>query len=410
MYELKKTLGFFSGTALFLNIVIGAGLLILPGIVYQQVGQNAIISWALVSLISVPILIIFTILGVYFPNSGGVAYYAEKAFGNIGRNFATLLLLGAVAFGLPSIALTGAYYLSAILPFQYHFYAALLILLPTLLHLFSGKHISTITTTIGSTVIVFIIILLFFAIRDAQGIETIKLPHINNNIFDLFSPFMIIFFAFTGWEIGAHSAEEFKNPKRDFPIAMLFSFLITTILYLTVAFLVQQEENITDPLTPFIGILKKALGDKAVLLVSLLATLIVFANLFGAIWGVSRLVYSLSRDKIIPKYFSLTNKQGTPIYAIILTNTALLFVLALDYYNFLSIESMLSIAGQNFLILYGVASCALFFLSKKLLFKIISITVVLIISIIIIFGGVFLLYPLAILIISYAINFTGNKN
>ncbi|WP_308873383.1 hypothetical protein [Thiothrix subterranea] len=70
MYELKKTLGFFSGTALFLNIVIGAGLLILPGIVYQQVGQNAIISWALVSLISVPILIIFTILGVYFPNSG----------------------------------------------------------------------------------------------------------------------------------------------------------------------------------------------------------------------------------------------------------------------------------------------------------------------------------------------------
>jgi amino acid efflux transporter len=410
MYELKKTLGFFSGTALFLNIVIGAGLLILPGIVYQQVGQNAIISWALVSLISVPILIIFTILGVYFPNSGGVAYYAEKAFGNIGRNFATLLLLGAVAFGLPSIALTGAYYLSAILPFQYHFYAALLILLPTLLHLFSGKHISTITTTIGSTVIVFIIILLFFAIRDTQGIETIKLPHINNNIFDLFSPFMIIFFAFTGWEIGAHSAEEFKNPKRDFPIAMLFSFLITTILYLTVAFLVQQEENITDPLTPFIGILKKALGDKAVLLVSLLATLIVFANLFGAIWGVSRLVYSLSRDKIIPKYFSLTNKQGTPIYAIILTNTALLFVLALDYYNLLSIESMLSIAGQNFLILYGVASCTLFFLSKKLLFKIISITVVLIISIIIIFGGVFLLYPLAILIISYAINFTGNKN
>ncbi|WP_308875087.1 APC family permease [Thiothrix subterranea] len=250
----------------------------------------------------------------------------------------------------------------------------------------------------------------FFAIRDTQGIETIKLPHINNNIFDLFSPFMIIFFAFTGWEIGAHSAEEFKNPKRDFPIAMLFSFLITTILYLTIAFLVQQEENITDPLTPFIGILKKALGDKAVLLVSLLATLIVFANLFGAIWGVSRLVYSLSRDKIIPKYFSLTNKQGTPIYAIILTNTALLFVLALDYYNLLSIESMLSIAGQNFLILYGVASCALFFLSKKLLFKIISITVVLIISIIIIFGGVFLLYPLAILIISYAINFTGNKN
>ncbi|EIJ33662.1 APC family permease [Thiothrix nivea] len=410
MYELKKTLGFFSGTALFLNIVIGAGLLILPGIVYQQVGQDAIASWILVSLISIPILIIFTILGIYFPNSGGVTYYAEKAFGNIGKSFATLLLLGAVVFGLPSIALTGAYYFSAILPFQYHFYAALLILLPTLLHLFSGKHISTITTAISSTVIVFIIILLFFAIRDTQGIEAVKLPHINNNIFDLLSPFMIIFFAFTGWEIGAHSAEEFKNPKRDFPIAMLFSFLITTILYLTVAFLVQQEENITDPLTPFIGILKKSLGDKAVLLVSLLATLIVFANLFGAIWGVSRLIYSLSRDKIIPKYFSLTNKQGTPIYAIILANTALLFVLALDYYNFLSIESMLSIAGQNFLILYGVASCALFFLSKKLLFKIISITVVLIMSIIIIFGGVFLPYPLTILIISYVINFTGNKN
>ena len=109
MSELKKTLTLYSGTALFLNIVIGAGLLVLPGLAYQQVGDVALMSWFLSALIALPLLLVFVVLGKYYPDSGGIAHYAFRAFGGWMQRVSAFLFLGAVVLGLPSIAMTGGY-------------------------------------------------------------------------------------------------------------------------------------------------------------------------------------------------------------------------------------------------------------------------------------------------------------
>ena len=45
MNDLKRTLTPLRGAALMLNIVVGAGLLALPGLVIDAVGDHALWSW-----------------------------------------------------------------------------------------------------------------------------------------------------------------------------------------------------------------------------------------------------------------------------------------------------------------------------------------------------------------------------
>jgi amino acid efflux transporter len=44
----------------------------------------------------------------------------------------------------------------------------------------------------------------------------------------------ILFFAFVGWELLSFTSEEFKNPKRVFPLMIALSFVIVVALYLLI--------------------------------------------------------------------------------------------------------------------------------------------------------------------------------
>lgn len=50
--------------ALALGVVIGAGLLVLPGLAYQDVGPAAVYAWAMNGLIVLPLLVVFGYLPV----------------------------------------------------------------------------------------------------------------------------------------------------------------------------------------------------------------------------------------------------------------------------------------------------------------------------------------------------------
>ena len=248
-----------------MNIVIGAGLLVLPGLAYQQVGEVAIISWMVCAIISVPLLMVFIILGENFPDSGGISHYAKRAFGPWLQKTSAFLFLGAVIFGLPSVALTAGYYLNSIFPFEVHAYAAILIIAAAAAHFFAGDNLNRLLTIIGSSVILILLLLLVI------GFIGLKLPithmptapsfdFMEDNLMVILSPFMMIFFAFTGWEVGSHAAEEFKKPRRHFRIAMGLSFIIATVLYFAIALLVHLSAIDRGFESPFIEVTRPILG------------------------------------------------------------------------------------------------------------------------------------------------------
>ena len=106
-------------------------------------------------------------------------------------------------------------------------------------------------------------------------------------------------------------------------------------------------------------ILGARIGAAGGIVMAAIATLVITANLIGAIWAVSRMVFALSREGHLFVRMGL-NAAGAPVSSVALTSLAILLVLAADSVGLLNIEGMLAIAGQNFFILYGLAGVALF--------------------------------------------------
>ncbi len=155
--DLKRSLGLFQGTALFLSIVIGAGLLTLPGLAVEMAGKHALIAWLVCAVAALPFLAVFIVLGRRYPEAGGISAYAGRAFGRFGADMAGLLFLGAVVFGLPSIALAGGHYLAAISGLPAHMAALMLLVGALLPHLMPGDGASRAIGVIASGVLVVIV-------------------------------------------------------------------------------------------------------------------------------------------------------------------------------------------------------------------------------------------------------------
>ena len=394
-----------------LNIVVGAGLLALPGLVVEAVGDHALWAWAACASAAIPLLSVFIIMGRRFPNAGGIAHFSEMAFGPVAYIITSFMFLGAVIFGLPAIALTGGYYISEIIPAHPALYATLLILAAALSHLVSTELAGKISTIVASGILLSLIILVAIGsyAMDWNNISRNTIPVSEVTISKVFLPFMMIFFAFTGWEVAASTSEEFKNPNRDFPRAMIISFIAACFLYFAMAFIVQNTKITGAYEASFVSIAGIVFGKSGKIAVSVLAAVIIFANLMGAIWAVSRMVLSLSRENYLPVKLK-TSENGAPVSAVLITSIALLIVLSMDWLGFLNINKMLSIAGQNFLILYGITGLALLKLSHKNLEKLLSAVTIAIVSILLLLEGSSIFYPACLSVTATIIWYFRKKN
>ena len=349
MSELKPTLTVLRGTGLMLNIVVGAGLLALPGLTVAMAGDQALWAWLVCIIAAIPLLLVFVILGGRHPDAGGIAHFVKLAFGGAGYVVASLIFLGAVAFGLPAIALTAGHYITAI------------VILATLGLTASPDIAARLSTIIASTILIVLLAIIGVGLAGvdwATARMTIA-PLAEISLSVVLAPFMMIFFAFTGWEVASGLSEEFRNPKRDFPRAMLLSFAIASLLYMAMAFLAQTAPDVESHEAVFVDILGARLGAAGGIVVADIATLVIAANLMGAIWAVSRMVFALSREGHLFVRLNL-NTAGTPVSSVVLTSLVILLVLASDSMDLLDIKGILAIAGQNFFILYGLAGFTLF--------------------------------------------------
>ena len=393
--QLGRTLTVYSGSAILLNIVIGAGLLTLPGLAVKEAGSDAIYAWLICAMVAAPLVAVFIILGRLHPNAGGVAYYAQLALGSFGRRAAAFLLIGAIIFGLPSIALTGGHYLASVFPGSPFLYALLLLLGSILPHLAGGDRAGNVMALLASGIIVAMIFFIgigFFSIKPSSTLAPPMLIDWSRAL----APFAMLFFAFTGWEIGAGIAEEFIHPKRDYPIAMALSFVVVTGLYVAVAYVTSRTDLAGNWEAPFVLFVKPTLGEYGAICVAIIAVIIVFANLSGALWGVSRLVYSLGRDEVLPKSLAATT-GGKPLRAVGVTALALITVLGVYGLGVMSLDVMIGVAGQNFLILYGLAAVSLFLLSTSLPVRLLAGFVITVVIGFLSLQGIKLLYPIGLI-------------
>ncbi len=140
--------------------------------------------------------------------------------------------------------------------------------------------------------------------------------------------------AFIGFESVTHSTKEFKFKKNKLFKILAISVIITTALYVFVILLsVTADTARYDNWLAYINDLDNLSGIEALpafyaaghylgntglflLFVSLFAP--VATSLIANIWALSRLMYTVAQDSIIPKKFSTLNSKGIPEKSILL--------------------------------------------------------------------------------------------
>ncbi len=406
--QLRKVLTVSQAVGLALTIVVGGGLLVLPGLAYQQTGGAAIYVWVLDLLIVIPLLIVFAKLGAKWPGAGGIAGFMQNAFSRRWGAAAEILLIGTFGLGIPAIALTGGQYCASLLgaeKFALPFAFGLLGIAVAVN--WRGAAVSgNIQRALAFALcgVLFAAALAALAFGD-YGRGTAFAPPLDWQTWrDALPAAGLVFFAFTGWEMLSFTSEEYKNPRRDFPPAVGISFVLVAALYLLVAAAVQltlPQDGAQTASAPVAALLNFSGGFNGAPLIAAAAVAIIAANLIGALWAASRLVFSSAREKLLPQAAAVLDSRQTPRAAVALCAAVFSAVLLASASGFFGIEDMLRLAGQNFFFLYMLSVAAYLKTAQTWGARILGASsMILSLAMLGVFGRE-MLYPLALLAIGY---------
>ena len=171
-------------------------------------------------------------------------------------------------------------------------------------------------------------------------------------------------FAFSGWNAAAYAAEEFRDPRRDVPRAMLIGCLLVAGLYLAVNWvfvstLTPEQAAVvlsyeSQRVTLGHLVMRQLLGDGGARAMSLL-TIVAFVSSVSAMLFVGPRVYSaMARDGLLPRVFA--GEDGRPPRASVMLQGALALVLLYTH----PLQQMLANVGAILTLFAALVALSLF--------------------------------------------------
>ncbi len=228
--------------------------------------------------------------------------------------------------------------------------------------------------TTSAMVVLKVGIILFFL---AIGVFLINPENWNNPATGGFAPngfrgvsaaAAIIFFAYIGFDAVSTAAEETKNPAKDMPFGIIMSLLICTVLYIALSAVMTGMapwQTLGTP-EPMITALQQAEGPPGLLnfsrfIIALGAVIAMGSVLMVFQLGQPRIFFSMSRDGLLPRFFSkLHPRFRTPYVGTIITGT---FVAT--FAAFANIAEVVDLTNIGTLFAFVLVSAGVIFLRKS---------------------------------------------
>lgn len=125
----------------------------------------------------------------------------------------------------------------------------------------------------------------------------------------------VVFFAFIGFDAVSTAAQEAKTPQKSMPIGIIGSLIVCTLLYVLFSYVMTGLEHYTK----FAHDAKPVSTAFAVTGYTFLNSLLTIAIIAGytsvmlvMLLGQSRVFYTMSKDGLLPRFFSDLSKKRTP--------------------------------------------------------------------------------------------------
>ncbi len=221
--KLDKSIGVWGLSFNLINIMIGAGIFVLPAIVAAGLGSASFIAYLFCGFLISLVMLCFAEVGSVITADGGVYGYIDRTLGDyFGFKAATLMLIGAIAADA-AVANAVVDIAESLLPFQFSW------LIRTLCFfiLFGGlafinikgvKQGVSLVKLITLAKLAPLVIFIFLTSGEIQ-LEYLQLESLPS-IKEIGHISLILFFAFMGSEAGLSVSGEVKNPQKTIPRAI----------------------------------------------------------------------------------------------------------------------------------------------------------------------------------------------
>ncbi len=331
---LKRELGRWDLTAIGINMVIGAGVFLVPSEVAAQVGRWGPAVYLALGFFSLLVGLCFAEVGSRFEGTGGPYLYTQAAFGRFAAFevgwmywFTRVAAQASVTNGL--ILALGFYW-----PWM-RMGMSRLLLLTVVTAAFATINVWGVRQaarmvdffTIGKLLplLLFIGVGIFF-IRPQYLVPAGPVPWSH-----LPAAMLVLLFIFSGYEVIAVPAGESKNPRRHVPFAVVATILAVTAVN-TLVHIVAMGTLVTlaSSVTPLADAALLFMGAAGALMMGLGSVVSIMGNTAGQILTSSRMLFALAENGDLPAFFGKIHRTfRTPANAIIFSSAAAL-ILALS--------------------------------------------------------------------------------
>jgi basic amino acid/polyamine antiporter, APA family len=333
--QLMRAIGPARLTITIVNLMVGAGIFVLPAMVASGLGRGAPIAYLVCAGLMALIVTCFAAAGSRVSLTGGLYAYIEVAFGPFVGFVAGVLYAVMAAFAVASVASALAGSIMALTPAiaTPAWRAALLgaifaaVALVNIRGVTPGARLIELVTAAKLLPLVALVVAGLPMLR-ADRVLVEQMPSASL----LGHTSIVLIFVFAGIEVALVPSGEIRNPARTVPVAVYAGLAFTTLLYLAIQAVAQSllgpplPDFATAPLAETAGRLFGHPGRTMVLAGAIVS---MFGYVSGDMLSSPRALFALGRDGILPRAFAVVHPRfRTPhlaisVYAILVALVAI---------------------------------------------------------------------------------------
>lgn len=342
-----------------INMVIGAGIFALPGIVAAELGSAAIIAYFICSLTVALIFLCYAEVGSRITRSGGSYAYIEEAFGPfVGFIASVLYWFGWSVLADAAVTVIMVDSLAIIFPILEQFFPRAVFIVTLLVFLAAvnirgvkaGVNLFVFNTVAKLVPLVLLLLVGLFAIN----LDNLAIPEWPSAT-SLAAATVILFYAFTGAESALSASGEIRNPAKTVPLGLLIGLCGILLLYVGLQIVSQGvlgDELANTTKAPLVAVATEVFGEWGGKMLIAGAVISIYSTLSGDMLGTPRVIFASAQDDNLPKILCKVHpKYKTPYVAIIFIAT-IVAVFALSG----SFKTLAMVATGSILLVYLAVS------------------------------------------------------
>jgi amino acid transporter len=344
-----------------INMVVGGGIFVLPGLIALHLGSAAIVAYVVCSVAVALVFLCFAEIGSRITRSGGAYAYIEEAFGPFAGFVASMLLwfgwnvlsdaaiavamveTMAIAFPILGEPIPRAIFIIALFAF---------LAIVNITGVRSGVRLfvfNTIAKLIPLLLLVFVglfaINIEYLAITEWPSLQKVGVAA------------LILFFAFAGAESALSSSGEIKNPQKTVPMGMLLGLIGILALYVGLQAVSQGvlgPELANNTEAPLAAAAEKVFGSWGGKMLLITGVISIYATVSGDILNTPRVLFASSLDGNLPKFLSKVHPKYKTPYVSIIVFASMICAFALSG----TFKPLAVVASGSILIIYLGVSLA----------------------------------------------------